>query len=132
LLSPLSSPLTPFTPNPTPLTQAVFSSLFYFAPVALYDGILVAGYATIFTYGPVFSLVSVGGVQSMRTGRQNQFYSPILRFTVQALTHHLQGIPSLPPFSRFFTPVFSLVSVGGIQGYACGGISGSIICLIPF
>jgi len=37
--------------------QAVFSSLFYFAPVALYDGILVAGYATIFTYGPVFSLV---------------------------------------------------------------------------
>ena len=37
--------------------QAVFSSLFYFAPVALYNGVLVAGYATIFTYGPLFSLV---------------------------------------------------------------------------
>ena len=37
--------------------QAVFSALFYFAPIALYNGVLVAGYATIFTTGPVFSLV---------------------------------------------------------------------------
>lgn len=37
--------------------QAVFSALFYFAPIALYQGMLVAGYATIYTNAPVFSLV---------------------------------------------------------------------------
>ncbi|KAI9486301.1 MAG: phospholipid-translocating P-type ATPase [Benjaminiella poitrasii] len=37
--------------------QAVFSALFYFAPIALYQGMLLAGYATIYTNAPVFSLV---------------------------------------------------------------------------
>ena len=40
-----------------PVTQAVFSALFYFAPIPLYNGVLVVGYATLFTTGPVFSLV---------------------------------------------------------------------------
>jgi hypothetical protein len=40
-----------------PITQAVFSALFYFAPIPLYNGVLVVGYATLFTTGPVFSLV---------------------------------------------------------------------------
>ncbi len=37
--------------------QAVFSSIFYFAPIALYQGWLLAGYATVYTMAPVFSLV---------------------------------------------------------------------------
>jgi phospholipid-translocating ATPase len=37
--------------------QAVFSSVFYFAAVALYEGILMVGYATVYTMAPVFSLV---------------------------------------------------------------------------
>eukprot|EP00835_Amoeboradix_gromovi_P006050 NODE_647_length_5572_cov_0.361593.p1 type:complete len:992 gc:universal NODE_647_length_5572_cov_0.361593:4637-1662(-) len=37
--------------------QAVFSSLFFFAPIALYQGILLVGYSTVFTMWPVFSLV---------------------------------------------------------------------------
>ncbi|KAJ6475250.1 protein transporter [Mycena vitilis] len=37
--------------------QAVFSSIFFFAPIALYQGYLMAGYATIYTMAPVFSLV---------------------------------------------------------------------------
>ncbi|KAI8982002.1 phospholipid-translocating P-type ATPase [Mycotypha africana] len=37
--------------------QAVFSALFYFAPIALYQGMLIVGYATIYTNAPVFSLV---------------------------------------------------------------------------
>ncbi|KAI9306313.1 protein transporter [Cunninghamella echinulata] len=37
--------------------QAVFSALFYFAPIALYQGMLVVGYATLYTMAPVFSLV---------------------------------------------------------------------------
>lgn len=37
--------------------QAVFSAIFYFAPIALYQGMLLVGYATIYTMAPVFSLV---------------------------------------------------------------------------
>ena len=37
--------------------QAVFSAIFYFAPIALYQDWLMAGYATIYTMAPVFSLV---------------------------------------------------------------------------
>ncbi|KZP33190.1 phospholipid-translocating P-type ATPase [Athelia psychrophila] len=39
------------------IMQAVFSAIFYFAPIALYQGWLMAGYATIYTMAPVFSLV---------------------------------------------------------------------------
>ncbi|GES79650.1 aminophospholipid-transporting P-type ATPase [Rhizophagus clarus] len=37
--------------------QAVFSAIFYFAPIALYQGILIVGYSTVYTMAPVFSLV---------------------------------------------------------------------------
>jgi phospholipid-translocating ATPase len=37
--------------------QAVFSALFYFAPIALYQGALLVGYTTVYTMAPVFSLV---------------------------------------------------------------------------
>ncbi|TFK36105.1 hypothetical protein BDQ12DRAFT_258929 [Crucibulum laeve] len=39
------------------IMQAVFSAIFYFAPIALYQGWLLVGYATIYTMAPVFSLV---------------------------------------------------------------------------
>lgn len=37
--------------------QAIFSSIFYFASVALYPSFLMVGYATLYTMFPVFSLV---------------------------------------------------------------------------
>ncbi|GAA5838969.1 hypothetical protein JCM11251_007842 [Rhodosporidiobolus azoricus] len=37
--------------------QAVFSSVFYFSPIAIYQGWLMVGYATAYTMAPVFSLV---------------------------------------------------------------------------
>ncbi|KAI9334592.1 hypothetical protein BDR26DRAFT_908912 [Obelidium mucronatum] len=37
--------------------QAVFSAIFYYAPIPLYQGLLLVGYATAFTMAPVFSLV---------------------------------------------------------------------------
>ena len=39
------------------IMQAVFSALFYFAPIALYQGFLLVGYTTVYTMAPVFSLV---------------------------------------------------------------------------
>ena len=37
--------------------QAIFSSVFYFASVSLYQGFMMIGYATIYTMFPVFSIV---------------------------------------------------------------------------
>ncbi|PRP82798.1 ATPase, class II, type 9B [Planoprotostelium fungivorum] len=37
--------------------QAVFSAIFYFAAIAIYNGWLIVGYATIYTMAPVFNLV---------------------------------------------------------------------------
>ncbi|EJU00637.1 phospholipid-translocating P-type ATPase [Dacryopinax primogenitus] len=39
------------------IVQAVFSAIFYFAPIAIYQGWLLVGYATVYTMAPVFSLV---------------------------------------------------------------------------
>ncbi|PAV15674.1 aminophospholipid-transporting P-type ATPase [Pyrrhoderma noxium] len=39
------------------IMQCVFSAIFYFAPIALYQGWLLVGYATVYTMAPVFSLV---------------------------------------------------------------------------
>eukprot|EP00002_Diphylleia_rotans_P011631 TRINITY_DN2292_c0_g2_i3.p1 TRINITY_DN2292_c0_g2~~TRINITY_DN2292_c0_g2_i3.p1 ORF type:complete len:256 (-),score=53.38 TRINITY_DN2292_c0_g2_i3:321-1088(-) len=39
------------------IIQAVFSALYYYAAVAIYNGWLLVGYATVFTMAPVFSLV---------------------------------------------------------------------------
>jgi phospholipid-translocating ATPase len=39
------------------IMQAIFSAMFYFAPIALYQGFLLVGYSTIYTMAPVFSLV---------------------------------------------------------------------------
>ncbi|KAG8849559.1 putative aminophospholipid-translocase [Tulasnella sp. 330] len=39
------------------IMQAVFSAIFYFSPIALYQGWLMVGYATVYTMAPVFSLV---------------------------------------------------------------------------
>uniref|UniRef100_A0A4W3IXU1 Phospholipid-transporting ATPase n=1 Tax=Callorhinchus milii TaxID=7868 RepID=A0A4W3IXU1_CALMI len=44
--------------------QAVFSSVFYFASIPLYQGFLVIGYSTIYTMFPVFSLVLDKDVKS--------------------------------------------------------------------
>lgn len=37
--------------------QAVFSSVFYFSSISIYQGLLMVGYTTIYTMFPVFSLV---------------------------------------------------------------------------
>jgi len=39
------------------IMQAVFSAIFYFAHIALYQGWLMVGYTTAYTMAPVFSLV---------------------------------------------------------------------------
>lgn len=54
--------------------QAVFSALFYFAPIPLYSGVLMVGYATFFTSGPVFSLVLDEDVSEMNALKFPELY----------------------------------------------------------
>ncbi|CAF0881197.1 unnamed protein product [Brachionus calyciflorus] len=39
------------------IIQAIFSSVYYYASISLYQGFLLVGYATVYTMFPVFSLV---------------------------------------------------------------------------
>lgn len=51
--------------------QAIFSAVFYFSSVSLYQGFLMVGYATIYTMLPVFALVLDTDV----TGRCLNFFA---------------------------------------------------------
>ena len=45
--------------------QAIFSAVFYFSSVSLYQGFLMVGYATVYTMFPVFSLVNKSGFKEL-------------------------------------------------------------------
>ncbi|KAF2983717.1 hypothetical protein EK904_006693 [Melospiza melodia maxima] len=60
--------------------QAVFSSVFYFASVPLYQGFLIIGYSTIYTMFPVFSLVLDKDVKSEVAMLYPELYKDLLKF----------------------------------------------------
>eukprot|EP01114_Cavostelium_apophysatum_P015341 TRINITY_DN4154_c0_g1_i1.p1 TRINITY_DN4154_c0_g1~~TRINITY_DN4154_c0_g1_i1.p1 ORF type:complete len:1093 (+),score=239.76 TRINITY_DN4154_c0_g1_i1:78-3356(+) len=57
--------------------QAVFSAIFYFAAVSVYNGFLLVGYATIYTMAPVFSLVMDEDVKDEIAFRFPELYSEL-------------------------------------------------------
>uniref|UniRef100_A0A8C2ZCX6 Phospholipid-transporting ATPase n=1 Tax=Cyclopterus lumpus TaxID=8103 RepID=A0A8C2ZCX6_CYCLU len=59
--------------------QAVFSSVFHFASVPLYQGFLVIGYSTIYTMFPVFSLVLDKDVKSEVAMLYPELYKDLLK-----------------------------------------------------
>uniref|UniRef100_A0A674PKR5 Phospholipid-transporting ATPase n=1 Tax=Takifugu rubripes TaxID=31033 RepID=A0A674PKR5_TAKRU len=59
--------------------QAVFSSVFYFASVPLYQGFLTIGYSTIYTMFPVFSLVLDKDVKSEVAMLYPELYKDLLK-----------------------------------------------------
>nr|XP_021524808.1 probable phospholipid-transporting ATPase IIA [Aotus nancymaae] len=61
------------------LAQAVFSSVFYFASVPLYQGFLIIGYSTIYTMFPVFSLVLDKDVKSEVAMLYPELYKDLLK-----------------------------------------------------
>uniref|UniRef100_A0A2K5E9W3 Phospholipid-transporting ATPase n=1 Tax=Aotus nancymaae TaxID=37293 RepID=A0A2K5E9W3_AOTNA len=58
---------------------AVFSSVFYFASVPLYQGFLIIGYSTIYTMFPVFSLVLDKDVKSEVAMLYPELYKDLLK-----------------------------------------------------
>uniref|UniRef100_A0A8C0FHK8 Phospholipid-transporting ATPase n=1 Tax=Bubo bubo TaxID=30461 RepID=A0A8C0FHK8_BUBBB len=59
--------------------SAVFSSVFYFASVPLYQGFLIIGYSTIYTMFPVFSLVLDKDVKSEVAMLYPELYKDLLK-----------------------------------------------------
>uniref|UniRef100_A0A8B9FLF6 Phospholipid-transporting ATPase n=1 Tax=Amazona collaria TaxID=241587 RepID=A0A8B9FLF6_9PSIT len=66
--------------------QAVFSSVFYFASVPLYQGFLMVGYATIYTMFPVFSLVLDQDVKPEMALLYPELYKDLTKLLMVALT----------------------------------------------
>ncbi|XP_045120592.1 probable phospholipid-transporting ATPase IIB isoform X4 [Portunus trituberculatus] len=84
--------------------QAIFSSIFYFSSVALYQGFLMVGYATIYTNFPVFSLVL------------DQDVSPAIALTYPELYKDLTKGRSLS-YKTFFVWVLISMYQGGVLMY---------------
>lgn len=61
------------------IMQAVFSAIFYFAPIALYQGWLMVGYATAYTMAPVFSLVLDRDVRRDTAMEYPQLYGDLVK-----------------------------------------------------
>ncbi|KAG8131716.1 hypothetical protein E2320_009620, partial [Naja naja] len=59
--------------------QAVFSSVFYFASVPLYQGFLIIGYSTLYTMFPVFSLVLDKDVKAVVAMLYPELYKDLLK-----------------------------------------------------
>ncbi|XP_053705126.1 probable phospholipid-transporting ATPase IIA isoform X1 [Synchiropus splendidus] len=59
--------------------QAVFSSVFYFASISLYQGFLIIGYSTVYTMFPVFSLVLDKDVKSEVAMLYPELYKDLLK-----------------------------------------------------
>lgn len=84
--------------------QAIFSSIFYFSSVALYQGFLMVGYATFYTNFPVFSLVL------------DQDVSPNIALTYPELYKDLTKGRSLS-YKTFFVWVLISMYQGGVLMY---------------
>eukprot|EP01101_Sappina_pedata_P011631 TRINITY_DN7848_c0_g1_i1.p1 TRINITY_DN7848_c0_g1~~TRINITY_DN7848_c0_g1_i1.p1 ORF type:complete len:1109 (-),score=362.16 TRINITY_DN7848_c0_g1_i1:43-3369(-) len=83
------------------IIQAVFSLIYFFAAIPVYNGILLVGYATIYTMGPVFSLVLDKDV------------SEEMAFTFPELFTELQKGRALS-LKTFFIWVLTSVYQGGV------------------
>lgn len=59
--------------------QAVFSAVFYVSSVALYQGFLMVGYATIYTMFPVFSLVLDQDISSQMALTYPELYKELAK-----------------------------------------------------
>uniref|UniRef100_A0A8C0BQ76 Phospholipid-transporting ATPase n=1 Tax=Buteo japonicus TaxID=224669 RepID=A0A8C0BQ76_9AVES len=74
--------------------QAVFSSVFYFASVPLYQGFLMVGYATIYTMFPVFSLVLDQDVKPEMALLYPELYKDLTKVGMSSVLRYEQMLKS--------------------------------------
>jgi phospholipid-translocating ATPase len=83
------------------IIQAVFSALFFYAAIPIYTGWLTVGYATIFTFLPVFSLVLDEDVSEELVNYYPELYQELQK-----------GRPL--SYKTFFMWIFQSVYQGGV------------------
>jgi len=100
--------------------QAIFSSVFYFSSVSLYQGFLMIGYTTIYTMLPVFSLVLDQDVKSdvalrfpelyrdLKKGRSLSFKTFLLWILISIYQGGAIMYGALLLFDRDFTHIVSI------------------------
>lgn len=90
--------------------QAVFSAIFYFAPIALYQGWIMVGYATLYTMAPVFPLVLDRDVNEHVALLYPELYKELTKgralsyktFFMWLMISVYQGLSGLPFLPRMF------------------------------
>jgi len=96
--------------------QAVFSAIFYFAPIALYQGWLMVGYATIYTMAPVFSLVLDRDVSEDLALLYPELYKELTKVSVVVLFEANRQLTLLGSIS-FVQDLFPMVGDQSISRY---------------
>ena len=96
--------------------QAVFSAIFYFAPIALYQGWLMVGYATVYTMAPVFSLVLDRDVNEDLALLYPELYKDLTK--VRTNLFRLFGRPDVHPQGRVlsYKTFFTWLEISLYQG----------------
>ncbi|OMJ16151.1 putative phospholipid-transporting ATPase IIB [Smittium culicis] len=100
--------------------QFVFSVLFYYAPIPLFNGVLIAGYSTVFTMFPVFLLVTDTDISARNAIIYPELYRDLTKgrylnlktFTIWLLISVYQGTIMVYLALKFFELEFiNIVSI---------------------
>jgi phospholipid-translocating ATPase len=115
--------------------QAVFSAIFYFAPIALYQGWLMVGYATVYTMAPVFSLVLDRDVSEDLALLYPELYKELTKVCIQGARASLYVLIYWQGRSLSFKTFFTWCVISVYQGMTLSRwtnplIRSRLICLL--
>ncbi|KAF7683962.1 putative phospholipid-transporting ATPase IIB [Astathelohania contejeani] len=100
--------------------QAIFSSLFYFAPIAVYRGFLLMGYATVFTMFPSLAIIFSRDISRDIAFKFPELYKELVKthylslknlLTYTLLSFYQGSIIMLLSFFSFPHELFSIITI---------------------
>lgn len=59
--------------------QAVFCSMFTYPPISIYPGVLLMGYSTVYTFGPIFSTVLSADISRENAMKYPELYKDLVK-----------------------------------------------------
>jgi phospholipid-translocating ATPase len=102
------------------IMQAVFSAIFYFAPIALYQGWLMVGYATVYTMAPVFSLVLDQDVNEDLALLYPELYKELTKVSKLHTITYLKLKTCIQGRALSYKTFFRWLMISTYQGALCG------------
>eukprot|EP00866_Antonospora_locustae_P001524 jgi/Antlo1/1524/1815 len=61
------------------IMQAIFCSMFLYAPISIYPGLLLMGYSTVYTFGPIFCTVLSSDITKENALKYPELYQDLVR-----------------------------------------------------